>query len=179
MSGSEWNSPENLQALVRMMFWAAGALGALWLVTSVLSYFHRRAYNLTRAESGPSKNIKPDFLTVDHAKRSAAIARGEAYEQTLTAREAAAAGGAPPAAALGMWARMGALTAATLSLLTLIVGTLTKIDSLQAGAAEFSSWDRFSQLVSQNKVGTVIAIAIIGANVIVFVQQSKKTIAGK
>ena len=165
----------SVQWMLAILSWCVIIFGALWLVAAVVGFFHRRAYNLTHAEAGHSKNIKPDFLKVDHAKREAAIQRGEAYDEVLTAREAAAlSGGAATTAKVGLWSRLAALTMATLALVAAIIGSLQKIESVQQGINQMSSWDRFAQLVSDNKAGAAVAVIVIGANVVVFVNALKK-----
>jgi hypothetical protein len=89
----------------------------------------------------------------------------------LAAREA---GAASTAEKVSMWSRMAAMTTAILALVSLIVGTITKIDQLQEGFDKLSSWERLTQLISENRAGTVVALVVIGANVIVFAQGSKK-----
>jgi uncharacterized membrane protein len=162
-------TPETIDTVLRILSWSVIAFGALWLVTGTIGYFHRRAYNLTHAESGRSKNIKPDFLKVDKAKRQAAIERGDAYTAVLAAREART-----PVERVTFWSRVAAGLSAVLGLVAMIVGTITKVDSLQRGIDQVSSWERFSQLVSDNKAGAIVAIAVIGANIIVFAESSKK-----
>lgn len=175
MQTADLTSPDNIDAVLRILSWCVIAFGALWFTTGAIAYFHRRAYNLTRAESGGSgvsKPIKPDFLTVDKAKRQAAIDRGQAYDAVLEAREPAAAGTTVEKVCL--WSRFAAMSTAVLGLVAMVVGTITKIDSLQAGINRLSSWERFTQLVSDNQAGTVVALAVIGANIVVFVESSKK-----
>jgi hypothetical protein len=173
MQTTDLASPSTIDAVIQILFWCVIGFGAVWLVTSVIGYFHRRAYNLTYAESGSSKNYKPDFLKVDRAKRQAAIERGEAFDERLAAREA------PAVQSLCFWSRVGAGSSAILALLAMIVGTLTKIDAFQRDVAKLGSWDRFTEIVSQNKTGTLVALIVIGANIIVFMESSRKWRRGK
>jgi hypothetical protein len=69
MPNPELTRPDTVDTVLQILFWAVMASAALWAITETLAYFNRRAYNLTHAESGGSKNIKPDFLKVDHEKR--------------------------------------------------------------------------------------------------------------
>lgn len=172
MQTADLTSPDNIDAVLRILSWCLIAFAALWVTTGLIGYFHRRAYNLTRAESSGSKPIQPDFLTVDKAKRQAAIDRGQAYDAVLEARESA---GAPTTIEkVCFWSRFAAMSTAVLGLVATVVGTLTKIDSLQAGINRLSSWDAFSQIVSENKVGAVVAVAVIGASIVSFAEGSKK-----
>ena len=78
-----------VDALLGMFSWLVIIFGAVWLITSIIGYFHRRAYNLTLAESGGSP-IRPDFLKVDKKRRREAIERGEEYSDVLEKRAEAA-----------------------------------------------------------------------------------------
>lgn len=172
-------TPEQTDTLLTWLTWGGGALAALWAVTSVVAHLHRRAYNLTHAESGRSQNITPDFLDVDVAKRRAAIARGQAYDDTLRAREAAAAAAVSPAEQVSGFARIGALATALLTLVVTIFGTVTKVEAIEAGMERVGSIDQFVDLVTQHKAGAAVALAVIGTHLVLFVRSSKKTLAGK
>lgn len=169
---TELARPETIDHALRILSWCVIAFGALWLVTSVIGVMHRRAYNLTHAESGGSKDIKPDFLKVDHAKRKEAIARGEAYDTVLKDREAAVS--QKTAAKVGTWSRLLAVSAAVLGLVTAAAGAVGKVKTVQTDFEQIGTWDRFVDLISQNPVGTVVALAVIGANVIIVVQKIQK-----
>lgn len=171
MQGSELNG-ETLDTILQVLSWLVVAFGGMWLVTSVIGYMHRRAYNLTRAESGGGKPITPDFLKVDKKKRDAAIARGEAYSEVLEQRAAVA---ASPASKAEFWSRAAALITATFTLLGAVVGTLTRVESLEEGARQLSSLDTFTGIVRDHPIGTTIAVIVIGANIVVFVKATKKT----
>jgi uncharacterized membrane protein len=153
--------------------------GALWLVTSIIGYFHRRAYNLTLAESGGSP-IRPDFLKVDKKRRAEAIERGEEYSEVLEKRaeadtRAKAAAGAPPSSPvsrLSTLSRMGALVTGTVTLVAAIVNALTRVQFLQSDIQRLSGWDSFVETVKTYPVGATVAFLVIGANLIVFVQKT-------
>lgn len=177
METTELATPDAIDRTLQIVAWCVVVFGGLWLVTSVIGYVHRRSYNLTHAESGPSKNIKPDFLKVDKAKRDAAMARGEAYSQTLADREKPAAPPPSPVQALSVWSRVAATGAAVIGLVATVVGTLQKIDSIQAGVERLSSWDTFSAIVRENAVGATVAAIVIAANVVVVVKKMQKSAA--
>lgn len=169
-------TPETIDRVLQILAWCVVIFGGLWLVTSVIGYFHRRAYNLTHAESGTSQNIKPDFLKVDREKRAEAVARGEAFDRTLVERERKK---APPSPVDGAcyWSRLAATAAAVIGLVATIVGTLQKISSIQSDVQKLSSWDQFVEIVRQNQVGAIVAMTVIAANVIVFVKKMQKPAA--
>jgi hypothetical protein len=172
MQSSDLTNLATIDTALRILSWCVIGFGALWLITSVIGFFHRRAYNLTHAESGRSKNIRPDFLKVDKARREAAIEKGKAYDAVLDAREV------PPSVAtvatVGLWSRLAAITTATLAVVAAVVGTVSKVDSIQAGVNTMGSWDRLGHFVGQNKAGTVVAVIVIGANIVVYVNALKK-----
>lgn len=170
-------SKQDIDTALNVLAWAGGIAGVLWLVTSLMGAAHRRTYNLTHADSGRAAGPSPDFLSPDAAKRRAAIARGQAYDQTLSAREAAAV--VSPAEQASWWARMAALSTALLTLLTAIVGTVTRVDAIDAGIQRVGSVESFLDIVNQHKVGAAVAFAIIGTHIVVFVKSQKKTLAGK
>jgi hypothetical protein len=169
MQTSDATNPETIDTVLRLLSWGLFAFTALWAVTGTIAYFHRRAYNLTRAESSHSQNIKPDFLKVDKDKRQQALDRGAAYDQVLQGRAAPS-----PVETASLWSRFAAMATAVLALITLMVGTLNSVGALQQGVEKISNWDTLSQLVSDHKAGTVVALIVIAANVIVFVEGSKK-----
>jgi len=172
-------TPEQTDAILTWLTWGLVGFTTLSAVTSVIAYLHRRTYNLTYADSGHSKPISPDFRDVDVAKGRTAVARGKAYDDTLRAREAAAAATVSPAAQASVFARFGALAAALLTLIATVFGTVTKVDAIEAGIQQVGSVDQFLDLVSQHKVGAVVALAVIGTQIVVFAKSSTKTLAGK
>lgn len=168
---------ETMDTVLQVLSWLVIIFGTLWFATGIIGYMHRRAYNLTSAESGGSK-VTPDFLKVDRKKREAAIERGAAYDQVLDRREAAAAAAALAPGTVdkvGTLSRAGATITATFTLVAAVVGTLTRVESLQQGVDQLSSWDSLTAIVKQYPAGTIVAILVIGANIIVFVKATKKT----
>lgn len=163
---------ENHAALLRVLFWCVIAFAATWLVTGVIGHLHRRAYNLTHADSGGGGHITPDFLTVDKAKRKAALERGAAYDAVLGARETNT---ATTIEKVCLWSRVGAMATALVALGATVVGTLTRIQSIQSGIQDIGSWQKFTTLVGQNKVGASVAVAVIVLNIVVFVRTTSKT----
>jgi hypothetical protein len=162
-------SPETLDSVLQVLTWLLVGFGAVWLVSSVIAHFHRRAYNLTHAESGRSKNIKPDFLKVDQAKRQAATERGRAYDAKLTAREAE-----PPqttAEKVSFFSRLSAGMTAVATLVTTVLATLSRIPVTDR---EVGLFGRFFEIVNEHKWGALVALLVISANVFVFVETSKK-----
>jgi hypothetical protein len=173
MQATDVMSDQTIDTVLQVLSWLVIGFGSVWLVTGIIGYLHRRAYNLTSAESGSSKDIKPDFLKVDKKKRQAAIKQGAAFEKELEGRAVAVA--SPPADKLGAWSRTGATVSATFTLVAAVVSTLTRVDSLEAGVRQLSTWDKLSQTVQEHRIGAIVAFLVIGANVLVFVKATKKT----
>ena len=171
-------TPEQTDAVLTWLTWGLLASTAVWVITGVVGYFHRRTYNLTHADSGRSRPITPDFLDVDVATRRAALARGKTFDDSLRAREAAVAAGSPAQTA-SVFAKVGALAAALLTLLVTAFGTVTRVDAIEAGIQRVGSVDQFLELMNQHKVGAAVALAVIGTQIVVFVKSSKKTLDGK
>lgn len=172
-------TPEQTDAILTWLTWGLVVFTAVWVISTVVGYFHRRTYNLTHADSGRSRPITPDFLDVDAAKRRAAIARGKTYDDALQAREVAGAADGSPAETASVFAKVGALAAALLTLLVTAFGTVTRVDAIEAGVQRMGSMDQFLELMSQHKVGATVALAVIGTQIVVFVKSSKKTLDAK
>ncbi len=80
------------------------AVGGVWLVSEGIRAAHRRAYNLTKAETvAGAEALQPGFTKVDHAARKAALERGDAY---AAAREAANADPVKAGKALAPWGKL-------------------------------------------------------------------------
>lgn len=179
--------PDTLDTILTWLTWTVAIFSVLWIGSGILGYMHRRAYNLTRAESGRSKNIQPDFLKVDKARREAAMNRGAAYDKELAERDAAeaaaaaaaAAGARAPTDSMENWSRLAAMISATFTLLAAVIGTLRKVDALQEDAQKIGSWDALVNTMSAHKIGTTIAVIVIAANVIVYVKAVRKNAAHK
>lgn len=165
-------SPDNIDSMLRIASWVVVGTGALWLVTSIIGVFYRGAYNLTHTESGSTKPITPDFLKVDQAKRDAAIERGKAYDTVLKEREKAAARG--PVKTVGTWSRIFATAAAFVTLLTAVIGAVEKAGSYQGHIERYSSWDALVELFNQYPIGATVALAVIAANLYIFIRKVRK-----
>jgi len=166
-----------VDALLSVLSWLVIVFGAVWLLTSIIGYFHRRAYNLTLAESSGSP-ITPDFLKVDKKRRAEAIERGEEYTQVLEKRTQAATQPPPKSTAmkrLGTVSRAGALVTGTFTLVAALVSALTRVQTFQTDLQQLSGWDSFKETVKEYPVGATVAFLVIGANVIALVQKPAKS----
>lgn len=167
---TELTTPDSIERFLEIASWVVVGAGALWLVTSIIGIFYRGAYNLTHTESGSTKPVTPDFLKVDHAKRDAAITRGKAYDSELARRET-------PSKTVRnacRWSRVFATAAAFVTLLTAVIGAFEKAASYQGNIERYTTWDGLMDLVSTYPIGTVVAVAVIAANIYVFVTKVRK-----
>ncbi|MCC7043338.1 MAG: hypothetical protein IT183_05725 [Acidobacteria bacterium] len=167
---TELTTPENIDRFLQIASWAVVGGGVLWLVTSIVGVFYRGAYNLTHTESGSTKPVTPDFLKVDHAKRDAAVARGKAYDSVLTQREAQAS----TVKKACRWSRLFATAAALVTLFTAVIGAVEKAASYQGNIERYTTWDGLVELVTTYPIGTTVAVAVIAANVYMFVTKVRK-----
>jgi hypothetical protein len=167
-------SPETVDQIFDILQWVIGIAAGAWLVTSVISVFHRRAYNLTHAESGGSKKIRPDFLTVDKDKRDAAIKRGEKYDEELARRERVAAGSPGAVASAGHWSAILAQGSAWIGVGFAALTTLTRIAPTDKAIRELGRWETFEQIVREHQVGAILSVLVIAASFYTMYDKSRK-----
>ncbi len=166
--------PENINQILDIVTWGLVIFGVAWLVTSVLGAMNRRAYNLTHAESGGSKKIEPDFLKVDKAKREAAIARGERYDEQLAKREAPARP-ANPVSAAGTWSRIAASATALIGVVFTAVTTMQRVGVTDEAVRDLGNWEKLKTIISQHQMGAVLCLAVIASNVYIVVRKMQKS----
>jgi hypothetical protein len=163
--------PESVNQVLDLVTWGLIVFGAIWLVTAIIGAMHRRAYNLTHAESGRSKNIQPDFLKVDKEKREAAIDRGEQFDRKL-AKPAAPGNAVGSALTLS---RIAASASALIGLLFTAVTTMQRVGSTDQTIRELGSWETLKAIVSEHQVGAILCIAVIAANAYIVVRKMQKS----
>ncbi len=163
--------PENVNQMLDLVTWALVAFGVVWLVTSVIGAMHRRAYNLTHAESGGSKKIQPDFLKVDRAKREAAIARGEQFDEKLAKREATA----TPVSVACTWSRIAASATALIGLVFTAVTTMQRVAVTDEAVRDLGNWEKLKAIVSQHQLGAILCVAVIASNAYLVVRKLQKS----
>jgi hypothetical protein len=173
MGDAVWTIPDNYRQIFTIVSWVLVVAGGLWLVTGIMGYLHRRAYNLTYAESSRSQNIKPDFLKVNKGAREDAIERGDAFDEKLARRE----GAPPPPAPSDLFERItraATTITAVFGLIAAIVGTITKAESLQTGLERVGSWQKLTTIVTTYPIGTLLVGIVIVANIAGFYTSEKK-----
>lgn len=166
-------SPETIDQIFDILQWVLGITAGVWFVTSVIGVFHRRAYNLTRAESGESKQIRPDFLTVDKEKRDAAIKRGEKYDEELARRERDA-GGKPAPVVAGKWSATLAKCSAWFTVGFAGLTTVPRIAATDESLKQLGRWETFEKIVSEHKLGAVLSVLVIASSFYAVFDRFKK-----
>jgi hypothetical protein len=162
--------PENVNQTLELITWALAAFVVIWIVTSIIGAMHRRAYNLTHAESGGSKKIQPDFLKVDKAKREAAIERGETFTEKLDKREAPA----TPVTTASTWARILASATAVIGLVFTAVTTMQRVAATDAAVRDLGNWEKLRAIISEHQLGAILCVAVIASNAYIVVKKIKK-----
>ena len=90
--GAPTNEDLGIPAWLEPLLWVTVVLFAIWIASSVFIHLRRRATNLTSMHQAKvDKAAVPDFMSVDHKARDAAVKRGETYDRELVERERAAA----------------------------------------------------------------------------------------
>ncbi|MBN9063286.1 MAG: hypothetical protein BGP06_04430 [Rhizobiales bacterium 65-9] len=157
--------PAQIVSILGPLLIVLTALALLWIVLSVVQRMHRKAYNLTKAETAGAP-VKPDFLTVDHAARADAAARGRVFEEQ---RAAAAAAKSPVASACRL-TQTAAVVAAVLSFVSAAAGALLKVEMMQSAYNNLGSWDRMMAIIANYKAGFAVAAAIILVSLVQLIQ---------
>jgi hypothetical protein len=123
----------------------------LWIVLKIIGFFMRRAYNLTAAETARSKNLKPDFLKVDHAQREELIERGRQFD---LAHE-------PPVEKAATAARFGIILTALISFGSAAFFALGRIEDYDQTWHKLTAIKKFGAILKSHPVGFIIAILIV------------------
>jgi hypothetical protein len=123
----------------------------IWVVLKVIAYFMRRAYNLTPVGTAKSKNVKPDFLKVDHAQRDQIIDRGRQFDK---AQE-------PPVETAARATKWGVVISAVASFAAAVFFALSRVPDYEEMWGRFSTWNKFLAIVLSHPVGFTIAVIMI------------------
>lgn len=169
-------APDWVAQVLPLMLWAAAAAGAVWVVLAALDYYNRRAYNLTMGDRGGAGGRTPDFLKVDKAKREAARQAGETFDAKVAARDAAeasAAAGAPPEPSKALTlARLATIGFAAISIVTVAVGAIGRIEYYDEAVRRLSNWERLTEIISAYWIGFVVVALMIAAQIYHAVRQA-------
>lgn len=170
-------APEWVVEYLPVFLWAAAAVGAIWLVLTILDYLNRRAYNLTVSDRGGDPGETPGFLKVDHEKRAAAQRAGEAFDEKIKARDAAEAAAADAATSGGAarqalsLARLGTIALAIISVATAAIGAIGRIEYYDEAARRLTSWERLTEIISTYWLGFVVVAALLAIQIYQAIRQ--------
>jgi len=165
--------PEWLEYLM----WGAVIFAVLWLASAVFIQMRRRATNLTSTHQAKvHKDAAPDFMSVDHKAREAAVKRGEAFEKELAEREtvaAAAAGKAAKKEPVGLLKHFSGIAAFLFSLFTLLGSVLGTFRTLDQAGVQLSKLDQVSVVAVKYPIPTAICVFVIAYTLYVWISQRK------
>jgi len=129
--------------------------GILWLTLSVISYFHRRAYNLTVAESVKGGD-QPAFL--DNTGRSEKIReKAKAFDERIAAENMPE----TPVTKACSVVRTITSIAALATFLVAIAGALARIQMYDNLVENLSSFEHFMSIIRTHWLGASVAAVIV------------------
>jgi hypothetical protein len=161
---SEIHLPPSVAAWTDRILYICIGLILLWIILKIIGYFMRRAYNLTAAETTKNKNLKPDFLKVDHAQRQELIDRGKQFD---IAHE-------PPVEKVATAARFGVIFTALISFGSAAFFALGRVEDYDQTWHKLAAIDKFSAILKSHPIGFIIVILVIGAGLIQLVMTIRK-----
>ncbi len=136
----------------------------LWIVLKVVGFALRRSYNLTPVATAHSKDIRPDFLEVDHAAQKQMIERGREFDRTRTVSVTRAAS----------MASIGVIASGAISLVSAAFLAFGRVEELDATWQRLSTKERFIAIVQSHPIGFTIALAIVVAATARFVMTLRR-----
>ncbi|MCI4644101.1 MAG: hypothetical protein MRY64_04905 [Hyphomonadaceae bacterium] len=152
---------------IDLLFNITCAAAGIWLAITVFVLWRRAASNVTPVSSVPkNKRAQPDFLEVDEKARREAIARGEAFDKELEARDRAEARQERRAAKhkrspLQRIAGLITLLMAIFSLVSAAVSVIWQVGFIGNMLEQYSAGDRLMALVTHHPIGVTIAVLVI------------------
>ncbi len=155
-SFSEIQLPPGITAWIDLFLYIFLGLVLLWIVLKIIGYFMRRAYNLTVAATTSSKNLKPDFLKVDHAQRQELIDRGKQFD---LAHEL-------PVEKVTTAARLGVIFTAFISFASAAFFALGRVEDYDQTWHKLAAGRKFTLILRSHPIGFIIAIVIVVAGII-------------
>ena len=148
--------PPATAAWIDMVVLVFLGLFVLWIVLKAIGFAYRRSYNLTPVATAGSKDIRPDFLKVDHDKQKQLLERGREFGQ-------------PAAPHIEKAARLTNCAMVASGLVTFVSAAFLafgRIEELDATWQNLSAKDKFTAIVGSHPIGFAIALAMIGAALI-------------
>jgi hypothetical protein len=135
------------------VMWVFVALLVLWVVLKLIGYAMRRSYNLTPVGTAGSRNVKPDFLAVDHAGRKQMIERGREFDRVESSGLAKAL----------TVTNVGVVASGLVSFVSAAFLAFGRIEELDTTWRNLSAKDRFVAIVQSHPVGFALALVMIVA----------------
>ncbi len=162
----------NLTWLPSIDTWIHGALAVavVWLLIEAFIWWRRKAVNLTVTETAARRaGNDPDFLTIDHKKRTEALRRGDEYDQERKRRDAAANQAVTEPVELSIFSTIGklvgiaAVAIATITVVLAITGCLWPESFAGQMMQQYDTQGRLSELIQKNilTIGATIALNVV------------------
>jgi hypothetical protein len=136
----------------KVMFVFLG-LFVLWVVLKAIGFFYRRSYNLTPVATAGSKNIRPDFLKVDHAAQKQMLDRGSDFGVPAV----------PHLERAVSLTSMGMIASGLVTFASAVFLAVGRIEEFDKTWQNLSAKDKFVAIVQSHPVGFAIALAMIVA----------------
>jgi hypothetical protein len=160
----------------------AVALAGLWIVSAIAVALHRRAYNLTKAETASARAApEPAFLKVDHEAREEAIRKGDAYvrpaERKAIEEKAAAEAAAPPRSfwcRWGLFSRIGIIVIALAHVGVAVVSAVGMVEKADQMMQKVSSLDCLTTIVQRYWLGFCLGGIVVVAEIVRLLGSAKK-----
>ncbi len=156
--------PAPIAAWLNTILLVFAGLLILWIVLKVVGFALRRSYNLTPVATVHSRNVRPDFLEVDHVAQTQMLERGREFDRGRTAGVARAAS----------MASIGVIASGVISLVSAAFLAFGRVEELDATWHRLSTQDRFVAIVQSHPVGFTIALAIVIAATARFVMTLRR-----
>jgi hypothetical protein len=154
MNLSQIQIPPLVAAWVDRVVFVLVTLILVWVVLELVGYFMRRAYNLTPVGTAKSKNVRPDFLKVDHSARDEMVRKGKQFDVAQMA------GVGKAATAISI----GAGISGCLSFVIAAFLALGNIQGYEETWNKFSSPEKFLAIVQNHPYGFFIAVVVVIAS---------------
>ncbi len=116
---------------------------------------------------------RPDFLNIDQGARSAALERGDAFEERLRTREAEQANAAFAPAEKGFC--IFAFLLSSFTLVSMLFGSIWQVTWIGRYAEEFSAQGRLAAIVKDHPIAFTVAVAVCVLQVVRFVREKRKS----
>ena len=164
---------------IDLLFNLTCAAAGIWLAVTVFVIWRRTASNVTPVNSvSKNKSAQPDFLEVDQKARREAIARGEAFDKELEARDREEARAERRSAKrnrspLQRIAGIIALLMAIFSLVSAAVSVIWQVGFIGNMLEQYSAGDRLMALVTNHPIGVTVAVLVICFHVYRFISDRK------